>query len=93
MTSQAISDTEQPELLLTIDEVAALLRLKRTAARDALAADGAPRAIRLNARCVRYFHSDVVEWLRTRQQSGRPALELVKAAPVARVGRPRKNVL
>ena len=86
-----------PDTLLTFEEVAALLRLGRTAARDALRSADAPAPVRLNARCLRYFRHEVLDWLRAAQ--ARP-LKVVASVPtdpaVARPstgGRTRKNVI
>ena len=92
----------QLDELLTLESVMAILKLGKTAARDALRLAGAPTPVVFNASCHRWWASEVYAWLRTLQaprttshvlpSEARRALE---PAPVrtSPVGRPRKHVV
>lgn len=53
--------------LLTFEEVADLLRLQRTAARNRLNLPDAPRPVRISQRSPRWIRDEVVAWIRTMQ--------------------------
>jgi predicted DNA-binding transcriptional regulator AlpA len=72
--------------LITFNEVADRLALRRTATRTLLAAPGAPSPVRLNKRAVRYWAAEVAAW---------DPIAAVAAPPPAPVrpagGRPRRS--
>ncbi|QXC61630.1 AlpA family phage regulatory protein [Aquihabitans sp. G128] len=78
--------------LMSFREVASMVGLSRTAAREALARPNGPCPVRLNARAVRYWDTDIAMWLETRRN---PALGRTSApSPARRVGgRPRKAIV
>lgn len=78
--------------LLTFEEVADLLRLGRTAARERLAKSDAPSPIRLNKRVYRWDADEVAAWLDTLRAPVLP-LHMPEPRPAAtkRSGRPRQH--
>ena len=71
--------------LLTFEEVADLLRLQRTAARNRLNMPDAPRPIHISQRSPRWIRSDVEAWLRALQ-----APSVITMPASNRGGRPRR---
>lgn len=88
------------DTLLTMEEVMAVVKLGKTATREALKAPGAPAPVVFNARCHRWWASEVYAWLRQLQVPTSPVAVSIAAsaaaAPPARravAGRPRKHTV
>ena len=87
--------------LLTMEEVMAVVKLGKTACREALKAPGAPAPVVFNVRCHRWWASEVFAWLRQLQAPASPAATsrvtsvVASATPVRRAvtGRPRKHTV
>lgn len=78
--------------LMSFRDVISMLGLGRTAGRDALARPGAPSPVRINSRAVRYWSTDIANWLEDRRNPNLDAETALKPARRAG-GRPRKVIL
>jgi predicted DNA-binding transcriptional regulator AlpA len=98
MTTASLTE-EALDTLLTIEEVMAVVKLGKTACREALRRPGAPAPVVFNARCHRWWASEVYAWLRRLQlPQTAPAMAASEPAPMvpsrrSTGGRPRKHTV
>lgn len=80
---QPLSAINQPDALLTVETVSALIGLSRSSVYQFETEGRFPRAIRLGTRCTRWRAGDVSEWLKAQTPSA-PTPKEAKAPKAAK---------